>query len=77
MALSAQPQRHSPDQQIFPDFDDNLRQAFQRETEIFVGSVMREDQSVPTSSTPITPSSMSASRSITESRTSMATSSAK
>ena len=36
----------SPDQQIFPDFDDNLRQAFQKETELFVGSVMREDRSV-------------------------------
>ena len=34
----------APDQQIFPDFDDNLRQAFQRETEMFVGSVMREDR---------------------------------
>jgi hypothetical protein len=36
----------SPDQQIFPDFDDNLRQAFQKETELFVGNVMREDHSV-------------------------------
>jgi hypothetical protein len=36
----------APDQQIFPDFDDNLRQAFQHETELFVGSVMREDRSV-------------------------------
>ena len=36
----------SPDPQIFPDFDDNLRQAFQRETEMFVGSIMREDKSV-------------------------------
>ena len=36
----------APDPQIFPDFDDNLRQAFQRETELFVGSVMREDRSV-------------------------------
>ncbi|HEX4274928.1 MAG TPA: DUF1592 domain-containing protein [Bryobacteraceae bacterium] len=36
----------APDQQIFPDFDDNLRKAFQRETELFVGSVMREDRSV-------------------------------
>ncbi len=36
----------APDQQIFPDFDDNLRQAFQHETELFVGSVMREDHSV-------------------------------
>jgi mono/diheme cytochrome c family protein len=36
----------APDQQIFPDFDDNLRQAFLRETELFVGNVMREDRSV-------------------------------
>ncbi|HWF09942.1 MAG TPA: DUF1592 domain-containing protein [Bryobacteraceae bacterium] len=36
----------APDQQIFPDFDDNLRQAFQHETELFVGSIMREDHSV-------------------------------
>jgi cytochrome c551/c552 len=36
----------APDQQIFPDFDDNLRQAFQKETELFAGSVMREDHSV-------------------------------
>lgn len=36
----------APDQQIFPDFDDNLRQAFQKETELFVGSIMREDHSV-------------------------------
>ena len=30
----------------FPDFDDNLRQAFQRETELFFESIMREDRSV-------------------------------
>ena len=36
----------APDQQIFPDFDDNLRQAFQHETELFFGSIMREDRSV-------------------------------
>jgi mono/diheme cytochrome c family protein len=36
----------APDQQIFPDFDDNLRQAFLRETELFVGNVMHEDRSV-------------------------------
>jgi cytochrome c551/c552 len=36
----------APDQQIFPDFDDNLRQAFQHETELFVSSVMHEDHSV-------------------------------
>jgi hypothetical protein len=31
---------------VFPDFDDNLRQAFQRETELLFGSVVREDRSV-------------------------------
>jgi cytochrome c551/c552 len=36
----------APDQQVFPDFDDNLRQGFLRETELFVGSIMREDRSV-------------------------------
>ncbi|HLK47721.1 MAG TPA: DUF1592 domain-containing protein [Bryobacteraceae bacterium] len=36
----------APDQQVFPDFDDNLRQAFLRETELFTGSIIREDRSV-------------------------------
>jgi hypothetical protein len=36
----------TPDKNEFPDFDDNLRQAFQRETELFVDSIMREDRSV-------------------------------
>ena len=31
---------------IFPDYDDNLRLAFQREIELFFGDVMREDRSV-------------------------------
>jgi hypothetical protein len=35
-----------PDKEAFPDFDDNLRQSFQRETELFVDSIMREDRSV-------------------------------
>ena len=30
----------------FPDFDDNLRQAFARETALFVESILREDRSV-------------------------------
>ena len=29
---------------VFPDFDDTLRQAFQRETELFFDSVVREDR---------------------------------
>ena len=36
----------NPDVTIFPDFDDNLRQGFQRETEMLFESVMREDRSV-------------------------------
>ncbi len=35
-----------PNSVEFPDFDDNLRQAFQRETELFFASVMHEDRSV-------------------------------
>jgi hypothetical protein len=35
-----------PNSMTFPDFDDNLRQAFQRETELFFESVVREDRSV-------------------------------
>jgi len=35
-----------PDQNEFPDFDDNLRQAFHRETDLLFESVMREDRSV-------------------------------
>jgi hypothetical protein len=35
----------NPDARAFPDFDDNLRQAFRRETELFVDSIMREDRS--------------------------------
>jgi mono/diheme cytochrome c family protein len=31
---------------IFPDFDDNLRAAFQREIELFFASVLQEDRSV-------------------------------
>jgi hypothetical protein len=35
----------TPDKNLFPDFDDNLRQAFERELELFVGSIIREDRS--------------------------------
>ena len=35
-----------PNSDLFPDFDDNLRQAFKRETELFFESVMREDRPV-------------------------------
>lgn len=36
----------TPDMRLFPDFDDNLRQAFRQETELFVESILREDGSV-------------------------------
>ena len=36
----------NPDPPTFPDFDDNLRRALQRETELFFESVMAEDRSV-------------------------------
>ena len=35
-----------PNSDEFPDFDDNLRQAFQRETELFFESILKEDRSV-------------------------------
>jgi uncharacterized protein DUF1592/uncharacterized protein DUF1588/uncharacterized protein DUF1585 len=35
-----------PDQNEFPDFDDNLRQAFQGEVELFFESIVREDRNV-------------------------------
>jgi hypothetical protein len=36
----------TPDLRLFPDFDDNLRQAFRQETELLFESVVREDCSV-------------------------------
>lgn len=36
----------TPDARLYPDFDDNLRQAFREETERFVDSIFREDRSV-------------------------------
>ena len=35
-----------PDSDTFPDFDDNLRQAFRREAELFFASIVREDRNV-------------------------------
>jgi mono/diheme cytochrome c family protein len=35
-----------PDEDFFPDFDDNLRQALQRETELLFESIVLEDRSV-------------------------------
>ena len=36
----------TPNAALFRDFDDNLRQAFRQETELFLDSVLREDRSV-------------------------------
>jgi hypothetical protein len=36
----------APDLESFPNFDDNLRQAFKTETELFFGSIMHEDHNV-------------------------------
>ena len=36
----------TPAAQIFPDFDDTLRQAFRRETEMFFDSIVREDRNI-------------------------------
>jgi hypothetical protein len=36
----------APDENTFPNFDDNLRQSFRRETELFFESVLREDRDV-------------------------------
>ena len=38
----------TPSANLFRDFDDNLRQAFRQETELFFDSVLREDRSVRT-----------------------------
>jgi cytochrome c5 len=35
-----------PDNKTFPDFDDNLRQSFRKETEMLFTSIMREDHNV-------------------------------
>ena len=36
---------HVPDLRAYPDFDDNLRQAMRKETELFVDSIIRDDRS--------------------------------
>ncbi len=36
----------TPDLRLFPDFDDNLRQAFRRETELNFESLVREDRDI-------------------------------
>jgi mono/diheme cytochrome c family protein len=39
-------QARRPNDRLFPDFDDGLRQALLRETELFFGSMRREDRSL-------------------------------
>ena len=39
-------QSSTPEGVVYPDFDDNLRQAFQRETEMLFESILHEDRSV-------------------------------
>src|SRR5262249_35856431 len=36
----------NPDFETFPDFDDNLRQAMKKETDLFIASIIREDRGV-------------------------------
>src|SRR5438094_519668 len=36
----------TPDPKLFPEYDDNLREAFRQETELFLESTLREDRSV-------------------------------
>jgi mono/diheme cytochrome c family protein len=36
----------TPDPEIFPEFDENLREAFRTETRLFIESMLREDHSV-------------------------------
>ena len=36
----------TPDPEAFPEFDENLREALQRETELFLESQIREDRGV-------------------------------
>ena len=38
----------TPDVLLYPDFDDNVRQSFRKETELFFASIVRENRSVLT-----------------------------
>ena len=38
---------HRPDSRQFPEFDDNLRQGFRRETELLFASMVKDDRPVP------------------------------
>ena len=65
-----------PDVLLFPDFDDGLRNGFERETELFLDSILRENRSVLDLLTANYTFSMTGWRSITASRTSKAATSA-
>ena len=67
----------APSTQLFPNFDDNLRQAFRIEAEMFFDSILREDRSVARPARPpTTPSSTSVSHATTGCRMSTAAGSA-
>ena len=36
-----------PNRDVFPEFDENLRQAFEQETKLFLESMLREDRPIP------------------------------
>ena len=67
----------TPDMRLFPDFDDNLRQAFRQETELLLREhPARGPQRARPAARPTTRSSTNGSRSTTEFRTSTAAASA-
>ena len=37
---------HQPDPGVFPEFDENLRQAFEREIQLFLESQIRDDRGI-------------------------------
>ena len=39
-------EQQKPDPDVFPEFDESLRQGFQQETELFFQNILREDRSV-------------------------------
>ena len=59
-----------PNDRFFPDFDEGLRQALSRETELFISAIVREDRPYSSCCRPITRSSISGWHSTTASRTS-------
>ena len=46
VAAAAQSRRGRAEHAIFPEFDDNMREGFRQETELFIDSIVREDRSV-------------------------------